>query len=199
MTRPLSLLLGALATLTACGHAPSLPIPGRGPAPAAVRPLDAELAILAPGTSDRSATGNAKTNTMTLEEVRGCAVRIIDLDKADTLIRVERSRTDRERARVERIRDSIEIVRPFLNNRSKPAVDAFNRRIDQQRTDQTALTGTTDRLARLVAEDAASRTAFLSACGGRPYRRTQNETLPAPLRAAIDRNSCAGFVPVRDR
>lgn len=188
-------ILTACLLLTACSRAAAI----IAPSPAAQKPPDPELSVLAPASSDRPRTNTAPATVLSLDELRGCAVRIIDLDKADTLISVERTRIGRDRDRLDRLRDSIEIVRPFVNTRSKPAVDAYNRRIDAQRAEQATLTTASDRIAQREAEDRASRAAFMSACGGRPYRRTSNEALPPAMRAVIDRNSCAGFVPVRDR
>lgn len=185
-----------LVTLGACRTStPAASAPRGTPA------IDPDLAVLAPTTSDvprPTATAKAAT-VLSLVELRACAVRVVDLDRSDGLIKAERSRVERERMRSERLKDSLEIVRPFVNTKSKAAVDAFNQRIDGQRSDQQAVDAATERLNRSVTEDGSSRAAFSAACGARPYRRSQNASLPPALRAAIDKNSCAGFVPVRDR
>ncbi len=191
-------VLAAIVVLatSACRSATSGPAAPRG-----LPAIDPDLAVLAPANADvpRPTARAAAATALSLTELRACAVRIVDLDRSDGLIKAERARIDKERSRAERLKDSLDIVRPFVNTKSKPSVDAFNQRIDGQRSDQLAVDQATERLNRSVAEDTATRTAFAAACGGRPYRKSQNTTLPSSLRAAIDKNSCAGFVPVRDR
>jgi hypothetical protein len=81
---------------------------------------------MAPNANSARATSGMPVIAMTFDELKDCAERVTAIDASRVAAETEDRRIERERIRIKRLGDSIDVVRPKVDTKSKAAVDAYN-------------------------------------------------------------------------
>ena len=179
---PSPVVLAACALMSGCATSPA---------------HDPDIVVMGGAGGAAGTASRAGVAAMSLDELAQCARRILELEQRRTRMQRDSASIIQTKARIERRGDSLEAARAGVNVRNAAAVEAFNHQIQSHRSAVAFHNQGVASYNAAVDSTGMLRNTFNASCANRSYRRSHLQTLPASLRAAIERNSQPSDVPIR--